>query len=294
MIKYSVIIPHYNIPLLLERLLNSIPARDDIEIIVVDDCSPGADNYLSKYSFLSKDNVSFIISDRNGGGGYARNIGLNNAKGKWIIFADSDDFFCDGAFDVFDKYYNCEHDVVYYNIKSVLSDNPSVEAKRADPKNLLFENYVHEKDDKLFRYYYPEPWGKMAKKDFIEKNHILFDETRVCNDYFYSMQVGCLARTIGIVDEKVYALTYREGSVSSGYADTLEKLEIRLKATLKAQLFLKNHNVFLKPMPLRGLMVLLLKKDKWKFFKTMYYLQKKGVNSLSLVLQMFNPKYMNK
>ena len=39
MYNYSIIIPHYNSPNLLKRMLNSIPEREDIEIIVVDDCS---------------------------------------------------------------------------------------------------------------------------------------------------------------------------------------------------------------------------------------------------------------
>ncbi len=40
MFDYSIIIPHYNIPKLLLRCVKSIPERDDVQIIVVDDCSP--------------------------------------------------------------------------------------------------------------------------------------------------------------------------------------------------------------------------------------------------------------
>ena len=45
-INYSIIIPHKNIPELLVRCLNSIPEREDIQVIVVDDCSDDADTYL--------------------------------------------------------------------------------------------------------------------------------------------------------------------------------------------------------------------------------------------------------
>lgn len=54
MIKYSIIIPHHNVPTLLERCVNSIPQRDDIQIIVVDDNSVNNDTYLEKYAFYSE------------------------------------------------------------------------------------------------------------------------------------------------------------------------------------------------------------------------------------------------
>lgn len=40
--NYTIIIPHYNIPSLLERCISSIPQRNDIQIIVIDDCSPNS------------------------------------------------------------------------------------------------------------------------------------------------------------------------------------------------------------------------------------------------------------
>lgn len=47
-INYSIIIPHYGIPELLGRCLRSIPERDDIQVIVVDDNSPDADTYMER------------------------------------------------------------------------------------------------------------------------------------------------------------------------------------------------------------------------------------------------------
>lgn len=54
MIKYSIIIPHYNAPHLLERCLKSIPVREDIQVIVVDDCSPAVNSYIRDYPELSR------------------------------------------------------------------------------------------------------------------------------------------------------------------------------------------------------------------------------------------------
>lgn len=293
-IKYTVIIPHFNMPDLLKRLILSIPERKDIQIVVVDDCSPNADIYLERYDFLHRINLQFIISDRNGGGGHARNIGLKHALGQWVIFADSDDFFTTNAFDVFDKHCDTTSDVVYYNIKSVMSSDITKDAKRSAPKDRLFEQYnkTHNKD--IFRYHHPEPWGKMAKRRFIEENHIVFDETKVANDYFYSIQIGTLAKDVDIVNEKIYVLTLREGSVSHDYANNMEKLIIRINVYAKVQLFLEEHNVYIRPVPTRGIMVTLLQTDKIKFMTTLGLLYKKGINIYKLLVDMFNPKYMNK
>ena len=76
--KYSIIIPHYRIPKLLRRCLCSVPKRNDLQVLVVDDNS-GAD-IVAQIREIEKDFpfVTFIYSETNGGGGRARNIGLRN------------------------------------------------------------------------------------------------------------------------------------------------------------------------------------------------------------------------
>ena len=64
------------------RCLKSTPVSEDIQVIVVDDHSPDADTYLERYPELSRPYLGFIRAPKNGGSGYARNIGLDHAKGK--------------------------------------------------------------------------------------------------------------------------------------------------------------------------------------------------------------------
>src|SRR5690554_1026331 len=92
-INYSVIIPHKNIPDLLERCLQSIPIREDIQVIVVDDNSdPDKVNFL-EFPGLNRKNTEVYFTKEGKGAGYARNVGLTKAKGKWLIFSDADDYF---------------------------------------------------------------------------------------------------------------------------------------------------------------------------------------------------------
>ncbi len=88
----SIIIPIYNVEEYLVECLDSVVGIDDIEIILVNDCTPDdsmkvAQTYIDKYS-----NIKLITHSVNKGLGAARNTGIENATGKYIFFLDSDDY----------------------------------------------------------------------------------------------------------------------------------------------------------------------------------------------------------
>ena len=66
-VNYSIIIPHYDIPDLLVRCLKSIPVREDVQVIVVDDCSPGNEEYAARYPELTRPFVEFYATASHGG-----------------------------------------------------------------------------------------------------------------------------------------------------------------------------------------------------------------------------------
>jgi len=120
---FSIIIPHFDIPDLLMRCLKSIPVSKEIQVIVVDDNSPEADTYLEKYPELSRPYLEFIRTTKGGGAGYARNVGLDHAKGQWLLFADADDFFVEDMYDIITSNSDSEADVIYFKKESVCSEN---------------------------------------------------------------------------------------------------------------------------------------------------------------------------
>lgn len=90
--KVSIIIPVYNQENLLLRAMDSIPVRDDIEIIVVDDASTDRTwERLQAYAMVSERRIRTYRNDTNRGVGYARNIALDRAVGDYIYGLDSDD-----------------------------------------------------------------------------------------------------------------------------------------------------------------------------------------------------------
>lgn len=93
--KVSVVIPVYNQESLIERAIRSIPRRDDIEIIVVDDGS--TDDTWNKLVTigieLNDPNFIVLHNRRNMGVGYTVNRGLDIADGEYIVLLGSDDYF---------------------------------------------------------------------------------------------------------------------------------------------------------------------------------------------------------
>ena len=94
MASVSVIIPTYNLKLLIERSLLSVihqNGRHEIEIIIVDDCS--TDETLSIVENLNCPFIKILRQDHNQGPAAARNRGLNVAIGDYCAFLDGDDFW---------------------------------------------------------------------------------------------------------------------------------------------------------------------------------------------------------
>ncbi|MBR5076748.1 MAG: glycosyltransferase family 2 protein [Bacteroidales bacterium] len=237
MINYSFIIPHYNIPDLLGRCIRSIPSREDIQIIVVDDNSPGQEMYLSTIPELRRKEVEYYASKEGKGAGYARNIGLSYAVGKWLIFADADDFFVENVMQILDTYREDTSDIIYFNIKSCECYNTDIIIP--SKKDRLFKKYSICGDERIFRIGSTEPWGKMIKRELISTNRIVFQETRAHNDLLFSVMSGTLAHSIKIIDKPFYWYVYREGSLGHQKgAEPIDKLRDRIIAWKSTQAFL--------------------------------------------------------
>src|SRR5699024_3371812 len=116
MYNLSIIIPHYNSTSSLKKLINTIPDVNEIQVIIIDDHSDAEHkNELIKFEkHFNRSNVEFYNNDPNKkGAGACRNIGLLHARGKWLLFADADDYFLEGFFDTVKKYFNSKCDVVF-------------------------------------------------------------------------------------------------------------------------------------------------------------------------------------
>lgn len=240
---FSVIIPHRDIPDLLIRCLDSIPIRKEIQVIVVDDNSLGADSYLEKYPELSRPYLEFYCTTKVGGAGYARNIGLEHAKGKWLLFADADDFFVNDVYDIIVSHIESEADVIYFKRKAVFSDDIDRESDRDRRINDYVDYFVETGDDYLLRFKRHVPWSMMIKRSLVVEHSIRFDEVLYSDDVFFSTCVGFYAKNIEVSNTILYVVTFRQGSQCDDFCMKPGELEERARAAFRCDKFLSQHNM---------------------------------------------------
>lgn len=206
---YTVIIPHKDIQPLLRRCLGSIPAREDIQVIVVDD---GSDDPAETEAVVREaGNAEVVYASGSGGAGRARNIGLRHARGRWIVFADADDFFTDELLPALDSYSGSDLDIVFFDSRSASSETLRPMPKRETSA----DRFRRSGDYGILRYTSHVVWGKMFSSRFVAGNAIVFEEIAACNDYMFSGKAGMLARRIAFDSRVIYCYTVRGNSIST-------------------------------------------------------------------------------
>lgn len=211
MINYSIIIPHKNTPLFLQRCIDSIPHREDIQIIIVDDNSDPQKVNFNRFPGLTQKNVEIYFTKEGKGAGYARNVGLKHAKGKWLLFADADDFYHPEAFQNFDFYLNTNYDIIYFFAYSI-DPETGLASPREKNLNHFYKKYNPQKSRSAdyIKFKAWEPWNKLINYNFWAKHQIYFDEIPFGNDINFSQKLSLLAQKIDINPNKLYCLTYLE------------------------------------------------------------------------------------
>ena len=122
--KLSIVIPVYNVEKYLAKCLDSViyPGLEDYETVIVNDGSTDsslsvAEDYARRFPGLIR-----VISTENGGLGAARNVGLEAARGEFLLFLDSDDYLREGALPEIMEKLNEDFDILIYGILSVTED----------------------------------------------------------------------------------------------------------------------------------------------------------------------------
>ena len=207
--NYSVIIPHFtrdgDVSALM-RAVSSVPEREDIQVIVVDNSIKQIDPLL----FNKRKNVQVLFSPNERKAGGARNVGIENSDAKWLLFLDADDLFTRSAFDIFDSHVDSKNDIEFSVMIGAYSDNLEKWSDRG------------------------EFYAKL-----VNEHNIRFDEVPASNDVMFGLKIGLAAEGIGADERESYIATVSQGSLTKTLS--LDNIESRFYVCLdRNQTLVKN------------------------------------------------------
>lgn len=245
--KVSVIIPVYNVEEYLRQCLDSVinQTLKEIEIICVDDGSTDSSLEILK-EYAAKDHRITLITQQNLHAGVARNAGLTVAKGKYLSFLDSDDFFeLNMLEETYNKAIKDNSDIVIFNFYNY--DNISKTEKTSYAYDKKFLNTFSPKKFKDYIYFIstPAPWNKIFKSSLIKNESLKFENLQSCNDITFVNSALSFATHISVVNK--YFVHYRNNLTSNISANRVSMpINILLAfSKLKYNLLKKNvYNLF--------------------------------------------------
>lgn len=219
----SVIVPIYNVSEYLVQCLDSIIGQSfhDMEIICVDDGS--TDDSLSIVrNYANKDDRFTILTQQRLGPSVARNKALDHATGKYVIFVDSDDYICEDAVKTLTDNIN-DSDIVVSGVN--VFGGTDFKRNIMDRTYFKVPNCKVMLTDEIRLNTYVSAWGKMYRRETIEKNRIRFPSGLYYEDYSFHWQYLSVCSDVTFVKKRLYNYRRRSDSIMGA---TFGKGEISL------------------------------------------------------------------
>lgn len=224
----SIVIPVYNCKKYLEETIKSIENQNNIneinyEIILSDDGSTDGSGQLCK-KLVDKNNNILYFYHENKGVSFTRNEGMKNAKGKYILFLDSDDLLEENTiyenFNLFEKYEK-ETDILAYPIYKFING----ETKK-HPRTKFYE------ETKLINLeenpYYFQPTMNIMIRNLFEKNVMFDEEMPYMEDNYHNLILMNDKKKILVSNKGKYLYRMTGDSTINKYSDANNSYELIL------------------------------------------------------------------
>lgn len=221
-ILISIIIPVYNVEKYIYECLLSVIEQDykNIEIIIIDDGSTDKSFQICKYvKEKFKDRVIKIIQQENKGLSAARNVGMEIAKGEYILFVDSDDMLQKNAIKILKKYisqYNADL-FLYDGVNKNETDREINEmeyqrshcivSRMMSGKKFMTDWYVHTHEFPV--------WLYLFRSDYIKNKSFLFTEGKYHEDISFGFKAVLHATSLMYIPDILYIKRCRPNSITT-------------------------------------------------------------------------------
>ncbi len=252
MYKFSIIIPCYNEEKYIKRCLNSIFEqtlnRQNYEVIVIDDGSSDSSTNIAK-----EYDIKLLNSNRLGAGG-ARNVGIDNAKGEYIILLDADDYLYKN--DVLEKLDTDldNQDIVFVKCKEILGDN----------ERIIEETGLNTLEEQIYKATHFCCTLKCFKRNLVKD--IRYKDKSYHEDISFTMELMCKAESLLYFNEILYVY-YKEQNTSTTDNYSIKKALDFLTQTLEylnlADKYKSKKNALIKMIEKEGYTDKVSKLENW-------------------------------
>ena len=232
----SVIIPVYNTEKYISDCLNSLISQTEknIEIFTVDEGSTDNSLKILQQYAASHPNVK-VFSQKNSGPGVARNLALRKAKGKYIMFCDSDDMY---------KPTMCQE-------MAQIMENKRVDFAICDMEGMENKTATSNIRQKGFQIINPNLFPEIAvgiicfifRTDVLRKYDILFPPSFYAEDVAFIYKYIFISRQFFALDKKLYILRHRADSLTQSLTKNNSKIMSNLCAIEEIFVFLKQNQL---------------------------------------------------
>jgi len=264
-IKYayqiSVGMPVWGVEKYIRRALLSILNQDfdNMEVIVVNDCTPDRSIDISKeiISCHPKGHLIRIIDQpHNMGCWAARNRILEEAKGKYILLIDSDDYFAEGAIPALYQEAERTGAEITYGSISVVNENGEL-LPNSGVQGIRQKDFVLNGKDKLASYandsihelkLHNFIWNNLIRADFIKKNQLRFRETKFWDDVLFNADMQPLVESACFLSKITYNYVIRDDSLSNYQSREVINMD-EIRQHISNQQYLKTQSLSLKGKP---------------------------------------------
>ena len=204
--KFSIIVPVYNTEKYLKRCLDSIKSQSfkDYEVIIVNDGSTdNSSDIISKYSYK-------VINQENQGLSMARNNGVKDASGEYLIFLDSDDYIEKDLLKEINNSLSNRPDLVRYQIKEVFDNKEDINYEETP-----FDNKNGVEAFKLITNYHfvENAWAYAIKREFYLKEKFSFKKGAYHEDFGLIPLVIIKSKIVNSINYVGYCYYQRDGSI---------------------------------------------------------------------------------
>lgn len=248
-VNLSIIVPVYNVEKYLGNCLESIinQTYKNWELIIIDDGSNDNSYHIADHYTTHNSQVRLIKLNQNIGVGNARNIGIKEAKGKYLSFIDSDDWIDNNFYSrLIEQIETDKSEIAVCGVKTEYSNSKSSQFRYSYAvSNCITNSYALKllvNSYNLDQFISPIVPNKIYLSSFVRQNNLYFDPSRSFQDDYFSFFCMIYAKKISIVPDIYYHYYQREDSITHVFSKRL--VDDCLEILLQIKERLKNEKIF--------------------------------------------------